>query len=1193
MHGSDIDTIVVQYTVREGDATPNLEMVSLKSQNSEGGRSPVTGHVRRASVLPSTDANLDISHLPSLADRHIQLVIDGARPRMLEVSFEEGDRGRTFARDDTFAVTVQFSAPVVVDESFPPLLGLLLGADRREGWATYASGSGSSTLRFVYRVVVGDASSPLDLQYRTLCRQDGDCANTEGIVVRLSDTLELSADLNTGFSELGTPIAESLDSGVTIDTSNAPPTKVVSATTLKDARLYGVGEVVDIQVKFTDQVYLSGAMVPALFLNTGNFAPYYAGEETDTLTFRYTSTHDDVTPNLDWALVLGTDSPISCAGLCVIENGNGIAVDTQFYDLQNGLALIGLLEPTIAFDPSPPQIVSVSSDKVMSPYCHPSCTYTVGEEVHIYVTFDRPVVVQGTKIYLTMNVGDGVKNNRAVYIPSISTENRLVFLYTVGHGHSSNNMGLNYLCPDSLCSLLLGDATEVKSAASIPTSIADLTLPPLSEHGLSGDESNPIIVDTSNRPTVVGVSSTVADGVYVPGDTVEISVQFSRTVVVSGEPYLSLEVGASLAAVATYKSGSGTPTLRFDYIVGLDHATLDLNCNDAHSLYLGFDGVDSGSIKQASTNPSVDADIHLPVSVGSLRANSNIKIDNRTPFISSILAAPGKYSTGDKVYIQVQFSRQVAVNGSPSLLLAEGSAEYESQPTDNTIEFVYTVQLGDTTKSLDYWSDKELLPSSKMSLRLNDGWIRLKGMNPVLDADLHLNPADGVLDGNTAVEATEGVALFRDLKIGQRGKDFKIWFQSHVPSTGGELQVAELVAIDAGIEYEVQGDLMNRDSGDLYGSAVSLHGEMLAVGAPGKLNPTTEIQVLTVFSEAATEEHEVQIVGTSLDRAEAVMSSQEFSTCADAGETIQGSFTLMYSVGGEYAFSRLMKFDVNVSSDQLKSVLEYELKLTGLIDASRSINPSCSGTCLNSYTWSVTFLDSSKGVGVLETNGALLIGSGAHISQSAPMRHVDLLMGSFRLVNPLNGLESREIPHDASGITVMGAIQDDLGISVLNAQAENTDKETGLADLGRRWTIIFSNHEAEHGPDTNVPQLQALSNRLLGKGAHAWTHTAFEGRAVLSGTFSVSFRGSGPSYFVSHDSSEEELIAALESLDSINTVSISNRKIFTNEVGKSGCSWTITFDSVNKLTPYGWLLDPGKIQCLTTCVDQCKSTCTL
>ena len=79
----------------------------------------------------------------------------------------------------------------------------------------------------------------------------------------------------------------------------------------------------------------------------------------------------------------------------------------------------------------------------------------------------------------------------------------------------------------------------------------------------------------------------------------------------------------------------------------------------------------------------------------------------------------------------------------------------------------------------------------------------------------------------------------------------------------------------------------------------------------------------------------------------------------------------------------------------------------------------------------------------------------------------------------------------------------------------------------------------------------------------------------MSGSFAVSFRGSDPSYFVSFDSSEDDIVAALESLDSINKVTVSNRREFTDEVGKSGCEWTITFDSVNKLTDYGWLLDPG------------------
>ena len=100
--------------------------------------------------------------------------------------------------------------------------------------------------------------------------------------------------------------------------------------------------------------------------------------------------------------------------------------------------------------------------------------------------------------------------------------------------------------------------------------------------------------------------------------------------------------------------------------------------------------------------------------------------------------------TGDKILILIHFFRPVAINGTISLVLRAGPivriAGYESQPNDETIEFSYTVQLVDSVESLDYWSDEKLLPSSTMSLRLDGGWVRLTSKNPMLDADLHINP---------------------------------------------------------------------------------------------------------------------------------------------------------------------------------------------------------------------------------------------------------------------------------------------------------------------------------------------------------------------------------------------------------------------------------------------------------------------
>ncbi len=93
-----------------------------------------------------------------------------------------------------------------------------------------------------------------------------------------------------------------------------------------------------------------------------------------------------------------------------------------------------------------------------------------------------------------------------------------------------------------------------------------------------------------------------------------------------------MNVGTTLTGIATYKGGSYRSNLLFEYVVGLSDMTLDLNYIDAQSLHLGFaDGVIPGYIKQAGTNPSIDAnlDLALPGSAGLLGLNSDIK--NRQP----------------------------------------------------------------------------------------------------------------------------------------------------------------------------------------------------------------------------------------------------------------------------------------------------------------------------------------------------------------------------------------------------------------------------------------------------------------------------------------------------------------------------------------------------------------------------------
>ena len=139
--GSGTEALLLDYAVKEDDDTSSnlgfFDTRSLVAQNTEGGRVPVAGYVRRVSSNPTTDAILDLDSVLNFADNHA-IQIDVERPQMLSVSFDNSDEGRELIHGDLLTILMQFSAPVVVKESLSPLLGLLI--DRKKRWATYLSG---------------------------------------------------------------------------------------------------------------------------------------------------------------------------------------------------------------------------------------------------------------------------------------------------------------------------------------------------------------------------------------------------------------------------------------------------------------------------------------------------------------------------------------------------------------------------------------------------------------------------------------------------------------------------------------------------------------------------------------------------------------------------------------------------------------------------------------------------------------------------------------------------------------------------------------------------------------------------------------------------------------------------------------------------------------------------------------------
>ncbi|HEY9629647.1 MAG TPA: Ig-like domain-containing protein [Coleofasciculaceae cyanobacterium] len=144
----------------------------------------------------------------------------------------------------------------------------------------------------------------------------------------------------------------------------------------------------------------------------------------------------------------------------------------------------------------------------------------------------------------------------------------------------------------------------------------------------------------SVAPAIVNVTSTKANGSYKAGDVIDITLQFSEAITVSGVPQLTLETG-STDATAVYQNTSSN-TLTFRYTVSAGENTLDLDYIATTAL-----GLNGGSIKDSTGNNAL-LTLPTPGTANSLGANKNIVIDTiapNAPIVTSISADTGSSTT--------------------------------------------------------------------------------------------------------------------------------------------------------------------------------------------------------------------------------------------------------------------------------------------------------------------------------------------------------------------------------------------------------------------------------------------------------------------------------------------------------------------------------------------------------------------
>ncbi|RZA00603.1 MAG: T9SS type A sorting domain-containing protein [Sphingobacteriaceae bacterium] len=576
-------------------------------------------------------------------------------------------------------ISIQLNFAEKVNVTGVPKLALETGVTDRN--AEYVSGSGTSVLTFKYTVREGDVTGRLNyISQSALILDNGTIKDRGG---------------NSPDPLPPTDWRESLGGSKNLVVDAVKPT-VISVSSTADNRHYKVGDLISIRVNFSELVNVVGT--PQLQLETGTTdrkVAYKSGSGGSTLFFDYTVQAGDLSADLDY---------LSTTALTLNEGTIKDAAGNEAILTLPAIGAAGSLSANkdLIIDGVVPTVVSINSSDLDK-------TYKLGDVIYIQVNLSENATITG---YPQLTLETGAVNRVASYWSGTGTSS-IFFRYTVQDGDNSTDLDYTTVEALSLNGGTMKDAAGNNIVLTLPS--------PGATNSLSANKN--IVID-GIVPTVVSVSSSAIDKTYKSGDQIDIEIAFSKKVIVTGIPQLTLETGATDRTI-NYSSGSGTSTLTFKYTVEVGDASADLDYVSTNSL--SFNG---GSIKDGSDNVAIIT-LPTPGSAKSLAGNKAIVIDGAPPVVVSVSSsnANRSYRIGDLIYIWVYFSENVTVTGTPQLTLKTGATNrlvnYATGTGTSSIRFDYTVQLGDYTNDLDYLATN--------SLSLNGGTIKdARGNNFIL-----------------------------------------------------------------------------------------------------------------------------------------------------------------------------------------------------------------------------------------------------------------------------------------------------------------------------------------------------------------------------------------------------------------------------------------------------------------------------
>ncbi len=461
----------------------------------------------------------------------------------------------------------------------------------------------------------------------------------------------------------------SASSGLSVTIDTTVPT--VSSVSVPGNGLYKAGDTLSFTVNTDEAVTVdTSGGTPRLALDVGGttvYAGYASGSGSSALVFSYT--------------VQAGDTDTDGIAVNALQANGGTLTDTAGNALTPTLNSVGSTS-NVLIDTTAPTVASVSV-----PF---NGTYVDGSNLDFTVQFDEAVTVNtggGTpRIALTI----GSSTVYANYLSGSGTSS-LVFRYTVQAGQQD----VDGITVGSLAS----NGGTLQDAA---TNGATMTL--------NSVGSTALVLVNGLQPSITDVSASTANGSYKAGDTVTITVDFSKAVTVDttgGIPTLTLDDGGT----ATYASGSGSSTLTFTHVVADGNNSADLDYSTTSALALN-----GGSITDAGgTHQNAVLTLATPGATHSLGANKAIVIDTTPPAIGfSNLAFSADTGTSSSDLI----TRTAAQTVTATLSSAPAGSDIVYGSLDNGATWTdITSKVSGTALS---WDGVTLAGSDTLKLKVSD-----------------------------------------------------------------------------------------------------------------------------------------------------------------------------------------------------------------------------------------------------------------------------------------------------------------------------------------------------------------------------------------------------------------------------------------------------------------------------------------